>query len=245
LATSELPASELIVRSAGSVVRGDRRYLAPTLLRWELGGRLIIGAIPRTTEGDTKVVITANGGVRKHTIAYLVHLVKSGIDELQLLSVGYLPYLTRASYLCAPFRLLKLEAKDNSVTAHYRTTRVRYRGFKIAARELAELVAKNLRTPRVDAQWTAEAADSLPELSRTIVFERDRIAIRDSWSRLTGWPRLNLSTRLLRGSGKAHVAGLDRTGRLLGWSSDGETTFELYSKICTSDALSYEITVTA
>ena len=69
--------------------------------------------------------------------------------------------------------------------------------------------------------------------------------MRDSWSRLTGWRRLHVSTRLLRGSGKADVAGLDFTGRLLGWSSDGETTLDLYSKICTSETLSYEITVLA
>ena len=87
--------------------------------------------------------------------------------------------------------------------------------------------------------------DDKPEFSRTISFACDRITVRDSWSRLAGWRRLHISTRLIRGSGKADVAGLDFTGRLLGWSSDGETTFDLYSKPCTSEPLSYEITVMA
>jgi hypothetical protein len=243
--TSELSASELIVRSSGQVVRGNRRYLAPTLLRWERAGALIIGAIPRTTEDDIAVVITANGGVRRRKVAYLTHLLKSGVDELRLLSVGYLPFLTRGAYLCAPFRLMKLEANEDTVIGYYGTSRARYRGLAVATHKLMELVIKNLTDSKVGADRATVLVDDEPELSRTISFFGDRITVRDSWSRLAGWRRLHVSTRLIQGSGKADVTGLDFTGRLQGWSSDGVTTLDLYGKSCTSEPLSYEITITA
>ncbi len=241
----ELRASELIVRCSGVVVRGDRRYLGPTLLRWESAGKVIIGAIPRTTEDDVRVVITANGGIRKRKVAYLAHLLRSGVDELRLLSVGYLPFLTRGSYLCAPFRLMKLDADEHTVTGYYGTSRARYRGVEVAAHELLEVITKNLTGRKVGADRTAVLVDEEPEFSRTISFFGDHITVRDSWSRLAGWRRLHVSTRLIRGRGKADVAGLDFAGEWLGWSSDGETTLDLYSKRCTSEQLSYEITVMA
>ncbi len=241
----ELRASELIVRCSGVVVRGDRRYLAPTLLRWESAGKLIIGAIPRTTEDDIRVVITANGGIRKRKVAYLAHLLKFGIDELRLLSVGYLPFLTHGSYLCAPFRLMKLDADEHTVTGYYGTSRARYRGVEVAAHELLEVITKNLIGRRVGADRTPVLGDEEPEFSRMISFFGDHITVRDSWSRLAGWRRLHVSTRLIRGRGKADVAGLDFAGQWLGWSSDGETTLDLYSKRCTSEPLSYLITVMA
>src|SRR5581483_7227887 len=123
--------SELIVRCNGSVVPGNRRYLAPTLLRWECAGKLVVGAIPRTTEDDSRVVITARGGIRNRKFAFIAHLLTNGIDELRLLSVGYLPFLTRGSSLCAPFRLLTLEADEHTVTARYGTSRARYRGVRV------------------------------------------------------------------------------------------------------------------
>jgi hypothetical protein len=102
----ELGDSELILRTGSELTREDnsRRYLGPTILRYQRQDRLLVGAISRTISTDASV------RPRPHIRAvrawqFFRDPFVSGIEQWDGTSVGFLPVLRRGAVCRSSSRL--------------------------------------------------------------------------------------------------------------------------------------------
>lgn len=220
--------SEAILRTQGELVVGDRRYMAPTILRLETDAGVVVGAIPKSCEDDIEICTATFGRYARH-LQRLLHFVRIGLDELNVCGVGFLPHLLRGSEICFPFELLSLRVDSDCVATDYAMCSARHLGWDYALRELTSLVRKNLhqRVRRPESPKITRVVGA--RLSRTVRLTSDGLMIDDRLSGAGGWSRLRLSTRTLAGTALASVEGLDFERHLLGWSSDGLTNLNVYS----------------
>jgi hypothetical protein len=121
--------SELILRTRSELTSWDRRYLGPTILRYERQGRLLVGAISRTISTDAVVRPRGASSSARAWMLFRDRFV-NGIEQLDGTSVGFLPVLRRGAVDYLPYRLVAQEAGDAHVRTRYEMVRLNARGWR-------------------------------------------------------------------------------------------------------------------
>jgi hypothetical protein len=221
---------EVCLRTASQITSWDRRYLGPTVLRYEVGGRLLVGAIPRTISTDERVSRKARPASRlRRAVALVERRFKRGIEQLDGTSVGFLPVLRRGATDFLPSRLLSLEASASRVTSRYGMVALQARGLGPCLIELSELLHRNtpgLR-PKYYSRPPFEPVDSL-ELSREIDLDPCGCSIEDCVSGAPRGTTLLFSVRYMPGA-SVRIRGLSKVDSIVCWGSDGLQILDTYA----------------
>jgi hypothetical protein len=237
---------EVCLRTASEITSWDRRYLGPTLLRYEVDGRLLVGAIPRTISTDGRASQEPRPVSRLGRAAALFQRrFRKGIEQLDGTSVGFLPVLRRGETDFLPGRLLSLDATSSCVTSRYRMVALHVRGLRPCMIELSELLHGNLPglRPRHYSRPPVGRTDAL-ELSRTIHVARDGVRIEDRVSGdLSGFSLL-FSVRYFPGT-RIGIVGLSKRESLRSWGSDGMQVLDVFEAATVGSQVCYACHVAA
>ena len=235
---------EVCLRTASEITSWDRRYLGPTLLRYEVDGRLLVGAIPRTISTDERASREARPVSRlRRAAALLERRFRRGIEQLDGTSVGFLPVLRRGATDFLPCRLLSLEATASRVTSRYRMVALHARGLRSCLIELSELLHRNLPglRPKHYSRPRFEPVDSL-ELSREVRLEPDGCQIEDCVSGAPQGTTLLFSVRYMPGA-SVRIRGLSKRDSMVCWGSDGLQILDTYAGTSRGTQLRYQCDV--
>jgi hypothetical protein len=234
-------AHELLVRTKSQVTSWDRRYLGPTILRCEIGGRLLVGAVPRTISTDEKVAqIPRPKGRIARTAELLRRRFRKGIEQLDGASVGYLPVIRHGTVDYLPYALLSMEVSSRSLKSRYRMLQLSVRGLHPCFIELDEFLHRNLPglKPKLYSRPRFKAVDAF-ELSREIHLGAESCRIEDRISGDLEGKTLLFSVRHFP-SASVRVLGLSKREALTCWGSDGLQTLDLYEALPTGSQVRYE-----
>jgi hypothetical protein len=235
----DAPASELILRTRSELTSWDRRYLGPTILRYECQGRLLVGAISRTVSTDAILRPRIGSRARKAWTVFRDRFV-NGIEQLDGTSVGFLPVLRRGHLDYLPYQVVAHEASPERVRSRYEMARLHAKGWRPCVIEAVALLSRNLPLVR-PKRYTPPPVKPV----RSLTLERDvymtphgcRIEDRVSGD-LRGMTLL-FSVRRLPGA-SIRVRGLTLARSATGWGSDGRHTLELYEGRAAGSEIRYE-----
>jgi hypothetical protein len=237
---------ELCLRTGSQLTSWDRRYLGPTLLRYESGGKLLIGAIPRTVSTDERTSREARPSSRLRRAFRLLHrrMVK-GIEQLDGVSVGFLPVLRRGTSDLLPYEILSLEVGRDRVASRYRMARLRARGLRPCLHELQELMHQNL--PGLNPRYYIRppfGMDARFELARSIHVTNEFCCIEDSLSGDMRGFTLLFSVRYFSNAA-VRIEGLKRRESLKSWGSNGLQHLDTYELQASGSELRYRCHIAA
>jgi hypothetical protein len=238
LATAE---SELILRTRSEITLGggQRRYLGPTILRYERQGRLLVGAISRTVSTDA-VVRPRPGTPTATAWQRLRDTFVDGIEELDGTSVGFLPVLRRGAVDYVPYRLLAEEVSDAHVRTRHEMVRLHVRGLRhCVAAAVEQFEHRALRRQRKQSRRPRMTPAPVLCLQRDVYLTAQGCRLED---RITGDLRaktLLFSVRHLPGA-TVRVRGLDALRSATGWGSDGRQMLAVYQRRATAAEIRYE-----
>jgi hypothetical protein len=237
---------ELCLRTKSEITSWDRRYLGPTLLRYEAGGRLLVGAIPRTISSDERASAEERSASRLgRAVALFQRRFRRGIEQLDGASVGFLPVLRRGAIDLLPAALLSVDATSSRVTSRHRMVALHARGLRPCLIEASELLHRNLPglRPKHYSRPPLGRTDAI-ELLRTIHIARDGVRIEDSVSGdLRGFALL-FSVRYFPGA-CVRVTGLSKGQSLHSWGSDGMQLLDIFGARGEGPQLCYECHIAA
>jgi len=237
---------EVCLRTASEITSWDRRYLGPTLLRYEMRGRLLVGAIPRTISTDERASPEVRPVSRPRRAAALFQRrFRKGIEQLDGTSVGFLPVLRRGATDFLPGRLLSLDVTSSCVTSRYRMVALHARGPRPCLIELSELLHRNVPglRPKHYSRPPIGRTEEL-ELSRTIHIALDGVRIEDRvCGDLSGFTLL-FSVRYFPGA-TVRVTGLSKRESLRSWGSDGMQLIDAFGARAAGSQLRYQCHVAA
>jgi len=219
--------SELILRTGSELTSWDRRYLGPTILRYERQGRLLVGAISRTVSTDAILRPRTGSRARKAWRVFRDWFV-NGIEQLNGTSVGFLPVLRRGAVDYLPHRLVAHEASPGRVRSRYELVRLHARGWRPCAIEGAALLSRNLPVvrPRRYTRPPMKPVESLT-LERDVCMTPGGCRIEDRVAGDLRGKTLLFSVRYLPGA-SIRVHGLTEVRSATGWGSDGRHTLKIY-----------------
>jgi len=232
---------ELFLRTGSQVTGWDRRYLGPTILRYQIGGDLLIGAIPRTVSNDAKAAQRSRPQTR---LARAIELFRrrflKGIEQLDGTTVGFLPVIRHGAVDYLPHTLLSMEVSPERLKSRYRMLQLRARGYRPCLIEFGEILHKNVPGfgPKHYSRPGMKLVDSF-EFSREIHIERERCRIEDCVSGDIKGKTLLFSVRYFPGA-SVYLQGLSKVESLICWGSDGRQTLELYEGPSAGEQIRYE-----
>lgn len=230
--------SELIVRTSSQLASWDRRYLGPTILRYQVGDRLLVGAISKTLSADAAASAPRASSPLQKVSQMLQGWVVNGIEQLDGASVGFLPVLRRGAMDYLPHTVIEQESTTSGLRTRYNTVRLQARGYRHAALEAVEMFRARISGPRTYRAPHVQAVDSV-ELTRDIRVEGGRCRIQDRWSGELGGARVLFSTRQMPGVA-IQVRGLNKVRTATGWGSDGRQVHDVYEAPAAGRELTYE-----
>jgi hypothetical protein len=219
---------ELIVRTRSEMTSWDRRYLGPTILRYSVGDRLLVGAISRTVSTDRSARRQPSNSRVRRLFERLRSRYEDGVEQLDVTSIGFLPALRQRAVDYVPYIPLSVDASSTHVATRHQMLRVNVRGLHPCWIEALQLIRGAL--PGIEPKrYVAPRMKPAPalELWRSIVLEPETCRIED---RLTGdlaGKELLFSVRRLPGV-SIRVDGLTRLRSITGWGSDGRQTLDIY-----------------
>lgn len=235
---------ELVLRTRSEMTSWDRRYLGPTILRYSVNGKLLVGAISRTISTDRVARSDrAQGGLRGIVQRFRDSYV-DGAEHLDGTAVGFLPVLRRGPNDYVPYTPVSVEATPARASTRHQMLRVRVRGAYpcfLDALQVAHAMVPGL-TPKEYVQPLMTAAPAM-ELSREVSLGATSCDIEDRISGDLKGTELLFSVRRLPGAA-VRVDGLVRRGTLTGWSSDGRQHLELYSARPSGSSIHYRCEIT-
>ncbi len=241
LAKLRIGDSELILRTASEATAWDRRYLGPTILRYQVGERLLVGAISRTLSTDAVMHPRVRPAGRLQRIrAMLQDRLERGIEQLDGSTVGYLPILRQGPVDYLPYRVLDVESSPGRVKIRYQMLRLHVRGFRPILREVMTVLHNRVRVfgQKYYTRPVMNLVDSI-EFTRIVDVDRKRVRIEDTLSGDLSGKRLLFSTRYLPGA-VVQVRGLQKQGSpAIGWGSDGRQTLVTYERLATESEIRY------
>jgi len=220
---------DLFLRTGSQVTSWDRRYLGPTILRYQIENRLVVGAIPRTVAADEKVVQRHRPKARiARAVERLLYGYRNGIEQLDGTTVGFLPVMRQGPVDYLPYLLLSLEASSGRLTSRYQMLQLSVRGYHPCFLELRDFFHRNLPGLEVSHynRPRMKVVDSI-EFVRDIFLDDTGCRIEDE---ITGGLKnktLLFSVRYCPGA-SVHVEGLRRQSSMSCWGSDGRQILELY-----------------
>lgn len=234
------PRHEVVLRTGSQVTSWDRRYLGPTVLRFRIGERLVVGAISRTVSTDRAVREQGTRSRLPGSVRHLANLFRNGIEQLDGTAVGFLPVVRHGSVDYLPGTLLASEVHMDRATFRYGMQAVSVRGFHPCLTELRELAHRNLRLlrPLFYSRPRIRPAPGI-ECHRTVSIAEGRCRITDALTGDVTGRTICLSTRRLPG-GHVRVSGLDFVRSVTGWGSDGRQVLDLYEAVAGGPELRYE-----
>jgi len=228
VARLEAGGAEAIVRTTGEVTGWDRRYLAPTILRLQIGDRLAVGAIPKSVETDASAGPPAPSGRLRRVYGILRDRYLRGFEQLDAVGVGFLPVLRCGAVDYLPHAIAERTAASASISIRYRMLGVHVRGVRPCVSELGQAVGHRLKLLGQDPfRRPVMRPDDSVELRRTVRLEPTRCRIEDSLSGDLAGRTLVFSVRHMPGA-IVHVHGLRRRAAVTAWSSDGRQTIEVF-----------------
>jgi hypothetical protein len=235
------PNDELFLRTGSQVTGWDRRYLGPTILRYQIDDRLLVGAIPQTISTDEKAVQRPRPRARLRRAAELLQRrFLRGIEQLDGTSVGFLPVIRQGPVDYLPYTLLSMEVSSGWLRSRYQMLRLSARGFHPCFIEFNEYLHRKVPglRPKHYSRPGMRLVDSF-ELSREIHLERDGCRIEDCISGdLTG-KTLLFSVRYFP-CASVRLQGLSKRQSMTCWGSDGRQTLELYEAEAIGSRVRYE-----
>jgi hypothetical protein len=235
---------ELCIRTHSQATSWDRRYLGPTLLRYEgEAGRLRVGAISRTISTDPAATRSPQTTKLASLASVLSHRYLAGFEQLDAPSVGYVPVVRVGTVDYVPYGCSDLVVSEARLSARYSMVPLRNRGIRACLTELGDLVRK--KAPGLRPREYVRPPMRLEpmfELSRTIHVRPGSCELHDHLSGNLRGRRVMFSVRYMPGS-SATVDGLKRMGSVTGWGSDGRQSIDLYEQRATGPALEYSCVI--
>ncbi|OFW03068.1 MAG: hypothetical protein A3G20_01615 [Acidobacteria bacterium RIFCSPLOWO2_12_FULL_59_11] len=232
--------SELFLRTRSEITSWDRRYLGPTILRYQVGSRLLIGAISRTvsTDGDPKGSRLLSGA---HKVTQLFrYRFSRGFDQLDGTSVGFVPVVRHGAVDYLPYKAVSIETSPSHLRTRYQMVQLHARGFHPCFIESIELLHEHVPglKPKQYSRPKMRLVDFI-EFSRDVYLEQDRCRIED---RLVG----DLEGKTILFSVRSfpcasiRLNGMTKLQSMIGWGSDGRQTIELYEAQAKHSEIRYE-----
>ncbi|MCW5979861.1 MAG: hypothetical protein KIT09_17405 [Bryobacteraceae bacterium] len=234
--------AELFIRTGSQQEIGDRRYFGPTVLRFQVGEKLAVGAIPRRCSRDA--VVRPTSWNRLFRVAQKIsRRYALGNDELDPRYTGFIPVVIDGAYVLTPTWPSDCFMSDTWVKTEHGMQRVRLRGVVAALLQLFRPGAAHDKRRLPDS-------DPFPHdkrfklLRRVEVFE-DSFEIEDTLGGPLTGKRIELCVRsATESAASVSVEGLRRTGTLRAWSSDGPARLDVYAAQPDRNEVSYKIVVT-
>ena len=233
--------AELLVRTSSEPTSWDRRYLGPTILRFQIGDRLLVGAISRTVATDAVIRPPRASNRMRRIYDILRDRLVRGIEQLDGTSVGFLPVMRRGSVDYLPYRVVDFKSSPSCVRVRYQMLRLHVRGYRLVLREVRGVLREKARVfgPKYYTRPLMKQVESI-ELSRTIYLESGHCRIEDTLSGDLAGKTLLFSTRHMPGA-IVRVRGLEkRSPSVTGWGSDGRQTLMTYEQRATGSEIRYE-----
>lgn len=231
--------AELFVRTGSQPEAKDRRYSGPTILRFQVGDQLVVGAVPRLCSRDAAVKPPDPRRLLR-VPRNVVHRYALGNEELDPRFAGFIPVLIDGSDALVPAWPSSCLISNNCVQTEHEMLRVRLRGIVPALQQLARLTAVLLPLHRRSAD-TFRPEPGIRLLRRVAVFE-DSFQINDTLRGALTGKLIELCVRTAPG-GEGPVEDLRYSGTLRAWSSDGPVRLDRYSLRCRNDEMCYRIVV--
>ena len=231
---------ELIVRTRSEITSWDRRYLGPTILRYSVGDRLVVGAVSRTIESDEKAQSNRASGRARRLIDHFRYRFVRGAEQLDATSVGFVPVLRRGSVDYVPYRPLSVEASPSSVTMCHEMLRAHTRGIYpclVEALEIAHFTLPGLKPRPYTTPLTKPTSSK--QFRRTISLERGFCRLDDELTGNLAGDELIFSVRRMPGA-TIRVHGLTKVSSLTGWGSNGRQTLDVYAGQPAKDGIRYQ-----
>ena len=232
---------ELFLRTGSQITSWDRRYLGPTILRYQIDGQLLVGAISRTISTDEKAVQRSRPKTRIARAAEGVrYRFRNGIEQLDGTSVGFLPVIRQGPVDYLPHTLLSLEVSSRCLRSRYQMLQLSARGYHPCFIEFSEFLHRNLPglKPRHYSRPVMKLVDSI-EFSRDIYLERESCRIEDRISGDLKGKTLLFSVRYFP-CASVRLQGLSKRESMACWGSDGRQTLELYEAKAAGSQVRYE-----
>jgi hypothetical protein len=236
--------AEAIVRTRSQPKAYNRRYLGPTILHFYRQGRNRVGTVPILCSEDLSLKKTSEKRVRK-LLDLFSHYFFLGMDPLNALYTGYVPVLHEGPYLHFPAELLATRCDETDgesrILTQHKMQRFLWRGLRVALREAAELLAKNLLSRR------NKSNKALPEKSsylftREVILRSESLILSDTLEGPMNGRQLKIGIRYFD-SVSPSVEGLSLENRVTGLGSDGLSRLDIYGDYCDGNHKSYTIIV--
>ena len=221
--------TELILRTGSQITAWDRRYLGPTILRYQVDDQLLIGAIPRTVSSDERAAQKAPPETRlRRGTTFLRRRFRKGFEQLDGISPGFLPVVRQGRFDYLPYKLLALEVSPSHLKSHYQMVQLCARGIHPCMIELGELLHRNLPPlkPKYYSQPSMKPVDSL-QLRREIRLEPEGLWLEDRISGDLTQKTILFSVRYFL-LASIEVRGLAKLESLTCWGSNGRQTLDIY-----------------
>jgi len=231
--------SEVLIRTAGEITAWDRRYQGPTILRYGRGDRLLIGAIAKTLSTDWRAR-PREGGRYSRLLRRLQHRYLRGFDELDAVSVGFLPVLRRGPWDYVPATSVIAEISATHVATRHEFVRFRARGIHPCVLEATQALRNKVRVlpPAEYIPLDVEKVDGIT-LDRVVRVGPDSSSIQDRVSGALAGKQLLFSVRSFPDTSVV-VRGLEADGGSTGWGSDGVAPQSVFSAWPDGRELRYE-----
>lgn len=238
--TLRVDESELVLRTRSELTGWDRRYLGPTILRYESHGRLLVGAISRTLSTDAVLRQRPSGRVAR-AIGHFVDRYIRGVEQLDATSVGFLPVISHGAADYMPYRVSHHEATPGHTRTRYQFVRLYARGWRPCAIEALEILRRTVR--RVSSYSRPPMVDVKSfTLERNAYLTERGCRVEDRLEGALAGKAVRFSVRYLPGA-SVRVRGLNKLASATGWGSDGRQTVDLYGTAGAGSELRYECDV--
>jgi hypothetical protein len=231
------PGVEAFVRTLSNTANHDRRYMGPSVLRFEVRGQLIVGAVPVTCSDDGSYKMRRAPALR--ILKNVWHKYHKGTDDIDARYTGFVPVVMDGDDILLPLRVVR-QRTEECVETEYEFGRRSFRGWSMGLDQLRLYgSALGLPLPRPDSasrQFVAEPNIHL--IRRQHLTQASDLLIEDTLLGRLRHKVLWFSTRYFLNA-RVEVSGLLCTGDAIGWGSDGEVRFDFYAQDCTTDKISY------
>jgi hypothetical protein len=244
LARMENHDGEAIVRTRSQPLAMNRRYLGPTVLHYARSDRILVGTIPILCTEDFSLKHQATGRIQK-LFQLFAHRFSLGIESLNALFAGFVPVITEGGYLHFPVELEEVRTESSAgvqrMISHHRMRKFLWRGLRVAVRDTAGLVAKNL-FPRPGKRHEIRQGESPFRMTREVRLSSRSLDLQDIVEGPLEGRRLRIGVRYFP-EARVSVEGLTLDRQINGWSSDGLSCLDLYNARCEGELKTYTIVI--
>lgn len=232
--------AELVVRTGCEATGWDRRYLGPTILRYQVDDRLLVGAISTTISTDAGLQPTAPSNRIRRAYEILRDKFMKGIEQLDGTAVGFLPVLRQGPVDYLPYTVVDVASSPSRIRVRYRMLQLHVRGYRPCLSEVLQVLHNKIKVlgPKHYMRPAMKPVDSI-ELLRTVYLDRERCRIEDTLTGDLAGKTLLFSIRHLPGA-SVRVRGLEERRSATGWGSDGRQALMLYERLATGSEIRYE-----